>query len=239
MSPGGAQRSGAAPAGPGNSAPAGCWGQGGGQQHPACARACKSFPLPGSICRAGTRRGSVSHNKRAPRPRRARPAPASRVRARVPAGTAPASPPPGTRKGRGRGDNNPAGKGAERRGAERQDSQGRGFGPCRRVIGGHRPSGRRSLVNAQIRSQGARGGVLAGTAVVPGWSFAKAGGNCCRYADTAGWSRGSASRTLPCPCLQLAAENYTPCPPAHATRAAAGVPGDGEPSSHSGSKEAC
>lgn len=185
----------------------------------------------------GPARVRGSHNKKAPGGERAgppRPAPP-----RLPA-SAPASPReslprhrlqvPG--RGRGRGDNNPAGGragGGERRGAERQDSEGRGPGPCRRAIGRPRPCGRRSLVNAQIQSQGARGGVLAGTAV-PGWSLAKAGritllpdgqtdgrtDAASWLAGLAGWSRGSASLARLCPCRQPASEISTHALPAHA-----------------------
>lgn len=103
-------------------------------------------------------------------------------------------------------------------------------------------------MNAQIQSQGARGGVLAGTAV-PGWSLAKAGritllpdGRTDGRTPLAGWlgwlagvgdlrawpgSVHVASRPLRFP--------RTPCP---RTRVATGVPGDGKPPSHSGSKEA-
>lgn len=93
-------------------------------QHPA-----RADRFPGSICCAGGRRGSVPHNKRAPRGERAgprRPAPASRVRARVPAGNAPASPPPGTRKGEGARRQQSGGRAKGRKGAAPSAKTARG-----------------------------------------------------------------------------------------------------------------
>lgn len=141
-------------------------GQGGGRSIPRVQSVC---PAPSAA--RGAARVGLPQQKGVP----AESPPARAAPPRLPA-FAPASPreplarhrPQVPGRGRGRGDYNPAGEGGgeeERRGGERQDREGRGFWPCRPAIGQHRPSVRRSLVGAQIRSQGARGGVLAGTAV--------------------------------------------------------------------------
>lgn len=209
---------GAAPAGPGNSAAAGCWGAGRQPQHPA-----RADRFPGSICSAGTGAGRCPTTKGRP----AESAPARAAPPRLPA-SAPASPReslprhrlqvPG--RGRGRGDNNPAGgrRGKARRRAPRQRGAGLRAVPPRHWSA---PPLRQPLIgecsNSVSRRQrrcfsGDRGPSRA-------WSFAKAGRitlSPCGRTDAAGWNGRSANLARPCPCRQRAAEIYTHALPARA-----------------------
>lgn len=202
----------------------------------------------------------MSHNKRTPRGERAWPAPPRpgfprpRPRPRGNRSRATASRYP--EGGGGRGDNNPAAGGRARsrggaggKGAAPSAKTARGGAPgrCRRAIGRRRPSGRRSLASAQIQSQGARGGVLAGRRRSRARASRRRGRRRCRPADrrTDGRAGGRGGRRWLEEPRGSASLPHAASPPLRSTRPArapvrlrVSPPGDGKPPSRGGSKEA-